>query len=568
MARSRVLAIAFAAAFVATGVCSLPAAAGRPTQWDHTLTTAHFMIHYHTDFVNGTPGPDYSTQTDAGTFAAYAEQAYATYVSWGYAAPPPGPDGYIDIYVEDLSTPSPVRSDAGWDTPGPGGSTAYFEVATPTQLQTFATTDGLTLAQEEQQTVASNVFYMFELAKWAPTSGGDLWLFYGPGTWAAFASTTFDPAVEAVGDPDIALDCSETVLPDHQMCDPDFYDDGGFARYAFFGMLASEYGNSFLKGVLANGAAGQSGTTALSNALAAKGTTLAAQYIDYVNGYMSGTLGPVALAGIRPTGYANVTAGVNAVTTPTTAALVPVDHLSARYVTFERGDGDGSHACYAATLTVDVAIPSGTSSQPYFFWDVSGSSPQALSVNGSTASITVPWDTCDWGATRGWLSLPNASTTVDGAEFTVTYTMTVDTSTPASATSAPSPTTIWGTTVPVPTTDVAPAIEVYGPELLRLSASDPSIRLIVESDGAGTLNAALGSAALGQRTLRAGNNDLRFVVPKSVLTSLRRSAVASNLLTLTPVSPTGAVTGQAVTRQVVIAIAKKKPKPASKKHKK
>lgn len=567
MARSRVLAIAFAAAFVAAGVCALPAAAGgRPTQWDHTLTTAHFMIHYHTDFSNGAPAPDYSTQTDAGDFASYAEQAYATYRSWGYAAPPPGPDGYIDIYVEDLSTEG-VVSEAAPDTSGPAGGTAWFEIATPTQLQTFATTDGLTLAQEEQQTIASNVFYMFEFAQWVPTSNGDHWLFYGPGTWAAFASTTFDPAVEAIGNPDIALDCSET-LSGNQACDSDFYDDAGFARYAFFGMLASEYGNSFLTGVLANGAAGEDGTTALSNALAAKGTTLAAQYTDYVNRYMSGTLGPVALAGIRPTAYADVTAGITPVTTPTTAALVPVDHLSARYVTFQRGDGDGSHACYAATLTIDVAMPSGTSSQPYFFWDQPGNSPQPLSVNGSTASITVPWDTCDWGATRGWLSLPNASTTVDGAQFTVTYTMTVDTSTPASATSAPSPTTIWGTTVPVPTTDVAPTIEVYGPELLRLSATDPSIRLIVESDGAGTLNAALGSAALGQRALRAGNNDLRFIVPKSLLTSLRRSAAASNLLTLTPVSPTGAVTGQAVTRQVVIAVAKKKPKPAAKKHKK
>lgn len=562
MARSRALAIAFAAALLAAGLCALPAAAGRPTQWDHTLTTAHFMVHFHTDFVNGAPAPDYSTQTDAGDFASFAEQAYATYRSWGYAAPPPGPDGYIDIYVEDLSTPSPERSLAGPDGSGPGGSSAYFEIATPTQLQTFATTDNLTLAQEEQQTVASNVFYMFEFAQWVPTSDGDHWLVYGPATWAAFASTTFDPAVEAIGNPDIALDCSDT-LPAHQMCDPDFYDDGGFARYAFFGMLASKYGNSFLNGVLANGAAGENGTTALSNALAANGTTLAAQYIDYVNRYMSGTLGPVALAGVRPAAYADVTTGVDAVTTPTTAALVPVDHLSARYVTFQRGDGDGSHACYAATLTVDVAIPSGTSSQPYFYWDVSGSSPQALSVNGGTASITVPWDTCDWGATRGWLSLPNASTTVDGAQFTVTYSMTVDTSTPASATTAPSPATIWGTTVPVPTTDVAPAIQVYGPELLRLSASNPSIRLIVESDGAGTLNAALGSAALGQRALRAGSNDLRFVVPKSLLSSLRRSAVAANLLTLTPVSPTGTVTGTAVTRRVVITVAKTKPKTAA-----
>lgn len=571
MALTRALGTALAAVVGSLVLASTGAAAPVRPASDHVLTTAHFMVHYYTDVdpKTGAPANDYSTQTDAGDIAAYAEQAYAAYVSWGYTPPVNDGDGLTDIYVTDLSGPPALESVASYDSGVPGPpSSGDFEIATPTQLAGFAKTHGVTTTQEEQEIVAENVFYMFELAKWAPLApGSDMWLFYGSAAWAAFASTSFQPAVGAIGDPDIALDCSET-LPSHQMCDPAFYSDAGFARWAFFNLLASKYGNSFFNSVLTNLGAGQSSDTAVSNALASTGTTLADQYIDYVNAYMSGTLGPLQLDSARPPAYASVTTGVDAISAPTTAAVVPVDHLSARYVTFERGDGDGSHACYAATLTVDVAIPSGTSSQPYFYWDVSGSSPEPLSVNGATASITVPWDTCDWGSTLGWLSLPNASTTVDGAEFSVTYTMTVDTSTPASATSAPTPATIWGTTVPVPTNDVAPAIEVYGPELLRLSASSPSIRLIVESDGPGTLNAALGAAGLGQRTLRAGNNDLRFVVPKSLLTSLRRSAVAANLLTLTPLSPTGTVTGQAVTRHVVIAVAKKKPKHTAKKHKK
>jgi hypothetical protein len=570
MSRLRALGVPFAAAVV-VGVFASPAAAlSRPSTWDHTLTTAHFIVHYHTDLTSGSPAADYSTQTDAGTIASYAEQAYATYLSWGYPAPPVSPDGHIDIYVEDLSGPPAQRSAAGWDAPGlVTGGTPWFEIATPTQLQTFATTDNLSLAQEEQQTVADNVFYMFALGRWIPQTGSDLWLIYGSGTWASLTSMLSAPTF-SVGNPDISLDCSES-LANNQMCDPDIYEDAGFARYAFFGLLASKYGNSFLNSVFADAALGETGTTALANAIAAEGSTLAANYNDYANRLMSGTLGPAALDGVRPTAFADVQTGINAITTPTTAAVVPVDHLAAQYVTFARGDGDGSHACYAAQLTVNVAMPSGTSSQPEFFWDVSGSSPQPLNVSGNAATITVPWDTCDWGATRGWLSLPNASTTVDGADFTVTYSMTVDTSTPASATSAPIPVPIWGTSVPVPMTDVAPDIQVYGPELLKVDASDPSIRLIVESDGPGTVNAALGAAALGQRTLRAGNNDLRFVVPKGVLTSLRRSAIAANLLTLTPVSPTGAVTGQAVTRHVVITTVKKtvaKKKTAPKKPKK
>jgi hypothetical protein len=560
------------AALVVVGVCALPASAGRPTQWDHTLTTAHFVVHYHTDV----SGADYATETDAGDFASFAEQAYETYLSWGYPAPPVSPDGHIDIYVEDLSTDG-VVSEAAPDTNGPAGGTAWFDIASPAQIQGFADTDSVSLTQEEQEAVAANVFYMFEAGEWIPSAAnGDLWLLYGPGTWAALNSMPFAPTF-SIGNPDIALNCSETKGTGYQMCDPNFYDDAGFARYTFFGLLASKWGNSFLNSVFANGAAGETSTDALSNAIAAKGTTLAAVYNDYVNRYMSGTLGPTSLDSVRAPTYTDVTVGASSITPATPAAVVPVNHLSARFVTFQRGDGDGSHACYAAKLTVNVALQVGAasaslssiSSQPDFFWDVPGSSPQPLDVNGSNASITVPWDTCDWGATRGWVSLPNASASVDGATFTVTDSVSVDTTTPASPTSAPAQTSVWGTTVPVPTNDVAPAITVYGPELLQVSSSDPSIRLIVESDGPGTLNAALGAAALGQRILRAGNNDLRYIVPKSLLNSLRTSAVAGNLLTLTPLSPTGAVTGQAVTRHVVIASVKKpvakKKKPAPKK---
>jgi hypothetical protein len=128
--------------------------------------------------------------------------------------------------------------------------------------------------------------------------------------------------------------------------------------------------------------------------------------------------------------------------------------------------------------------------------------------------------------------------------------------TPATAGTAPDPTTVWGTTVPVPTADIPPSIDVFGPELLQLSAKSPTIRLIIDSSGPGIVNAALGATVLGSYSLRAGNNDVRFAVPKSMLTSLRRSASAANVLTLTPVSTSGSVVGQAVTRHVVITAVK------------
>ena len=125
MFRLRILAVAAAAA-VTAGAYALPAgAASRPANGDHQLTTAHFEVHYNTDV----GGKDYATQTDAGDMAAYAEQAYETYVSWGYTPPPviapPGGSGLIDIYVADLSA-SGMASLADPDNLTQSGSTAYY----------------------------------------------------------------------------------------------------------------------------------------------------------------------------------------------------------------------------------------------------------------------------------------------------------------------------------------------------------------------------------------------------------------------------------------------------------
>ena len=111
--------------------------------------------------------------------------------------------------------------------------------------------------------------------------------------------------------------------------------------------------------------------------------------------------------------------------------------------------------------------------------------------------------------------------------------------------------------------DVAPTLYLFGPEILRLSAKETQIRLIVESNAPGSVEATLGSFALGTATLRGGNNDLRFKLPSGALAALRRSASASNVLTLTPVSSSGSATGEPVTCTVRIAPTKPKPKQKS-----
>ena len=571
MARIRVLGAALAVALVSGALASAaPAAVVRPPS-DHTLTTTHFTIHYFTCVSPQTDNPcgpptDYVTQTEAGDVAAYAEDAYSRFVSWGLTPPVDDGDGHIDIYLEDLpggtNYPS-LEAYAQPDSAGPDPSSAMFFMTPPEMLdKVFTPLTGLSLVQEEQKTLANELFVLFEFATWVPTSSGDYWLLDGAAQWAAFQQIGYPSSavLTSLASPDISIDCRDplSALPPpapalpFRMCDPDRWTALGYTRWAFFQLLAKKYGNTFISDVLTNGHAGQTATTALANAIAAKGSSLASIYNEYAADLMNGGFGVPALTTVRPAAYKNVATGTTT-STIATVVEVPVNHLSTRYVTFQRGDGDGSHACYAATLSLNVSIPAGTSAQPYFYWDSTGSTPQPLTISGSTASISVPWDTCDWGHTRGWLSIPNAGTTVDAAAFTVTSSVTVDTKTPAAAGNAPDPTSTWGTTVPVPTTDVAPSIELFGPELLTLSATAPTIRLIVDSSGPGTVTATFGGTTLGSGTLRAGNNDLRFKVPKGMLTALRRAAANANVLTLTPMSPSGASAGQPVTRQIVIA---------------
>jgi hypothetical protein len=156
--------------------------------------------------------------------------------------------------------------------------------------------------------------------------------------------------------------------------------------------------------------------------------------------------------------------------------------------------------------------------------------------------------------------------------------ITVDTTTPAAASTAPGQVTVWGQVVSVPTTALPPAIVVYGPELLTLSASDRQLRLIVQSSGEGSLKASIGSISLGAGALVPGSNDIRFTLPATLLDVFRRSAsTTTNILTLTPTAPSGSTQGPTVTRKIAITgvkpipkakpKAKPKPKPKPKKSK-
>src|SRR5207302_8197818 len=90
------LAVAFAAGFLAASSSAVPLP--RPAM-NHSITTAHFIVRYNTD----PTAPEYTTETEAGDLAAYAEQAYSLETAWGYPLPVDDGDGHIDIYIADLS---------------------------------------------------------------------------------------------------------------------------------------------------------------------------------------------------------------------------------------------------------------------------------------------------------------------------------------------------------------------------------------------------------------------------------------------------------------------------------
>lgn len=542
MARRLILGLAVC---VVAGILGAPANAARPAL-PHSLTapsTPDVVVHYTSDTLD----PAYATFTQASDLAVRLEGIYKKEIGYGYRQPLDDGDGKIDVY---LGAPSLLV--LGQAVPdNPAGPTSSGYILLPTN------------SLEDTATIAHELFHLIQFAYWVPTLQTDTWLFEGSAEWMGAKVDGFGSAdVAGVGPNDLPLDCRENLSdPPYQMCSGDLYVERGYSRWPFFQSLAARYGTNFLQDVLTGGAGGLGATAALAGAIGAKGGTLTDVYGDWANQQLAGGYGIASLDALRPTPSTTISTGVN--TTDLPSVQVSVDHLATRYVAFTRGDGSGDHPCFAALLTVSVAIQSGVTSRPALWWDAKGSTIVPLTGTGSTVSATIPWDTCRWAGQAAYLALPNATTAVNAAVFTVTTSLLVDPKTPAGPTAPPVQGPVYGGVTAVASADTPPGITLFGPLLLQVSAQSPQLRLIVESTGDGKVHAMLGSVDLGSPAVRAGNNDLRFKLPKSLLSSLRIKSAAGNVLTLTPLSPSGAVTGTAVTRNVAVAA---KPKVQKKKH--
>lgn len=507
-----------------------PASAARILGLPETMTTPHFQLHYTNQL--GTPSP--LTHQQAGDLAGNFERAYSTVVTdWGYPAPLSDGDNLIDVYVTDLD----ALGVAGLAFPETGSSQTWGYIHMD---------DG---AFDLPSVAMHELFHLVQFGVWADM---DPYVLEATAEWAGFRFLGFPlavdlggtspvPLLDTVGLPDMSLTCSGDA------CGATEYEALGYSRWHFFQYLTERFGSStvnelFQLGKTVNDPGVLAGDL-LVQLLAAKGATLADVFHDWMVANMTGAYTATGLKGIKPPAYSTTLTG------NTSGALatqkIPVNHLAARYVAFKRGTGASDGPCYAATLNLSVTVPAGLGSRPVFNWTAAGSPAISLPLSGSTASLSVPWDTCAWSDV-GLVSLPNPSASVDAALFTVSGSITVDRKTLATSTPPPAG-TYTGPTEPSLTGEEPPSIAVYGPETLRVSKKRRIVRLVVFSSGTGKLVAQLGSRSLGTRVLRTGNNDLRFTLPKNVT----RSLAATNRLTFTSVATNG-TRGATVTRKLVL----------------
>jgi hypothetical protein len=481
-----------------------------------------------------------------------AERAYALYSSWGYATPVSDNDGLTDISVDDFATACTPYGVIPLGTPPP---LARWDAVVAPATDGSVNTDELHLNYStglSYHIVAHEVFHLFEDAV-APAAAP--WVKEGLAEWAAVRADAAIGGLEL--NPDRTMDCVGSECGDSE------FDRNGYPGWMLFEYLAERFGDAQAKAVLT--AVAPTGTQALASVVQPLGTTLGKFFEDYTTARLTGKFTLDALAGVLPQTQGSIVVGSS--TGSISQVTLAVNHLAVRYVDLAHGSDSDTGPCYAASLALKVTLPAGVASTPYYYADIVGAVAQAFTVSGTTASLTVPWNTCG-GSPHAYVSLPNESNdasppALDGREFMVSGMVSVDKTKPASASEAPAGVKVIGSVVQAPTTDPAPDLTLHAPELIRVSNKTRLLRFIVFANGDGTLRTTLGGTWLGSAGLHAGNNDVRFVLPTQMLRSLRKANTPANILTLTSYSPSGSQ-GSTVTRRVAMQPLKKVVKKTTK----
>jgi hypothetical protein len=555
MRRLRTL-VALALGLLALAVGAPSASAIDPFPLDGivSLSNQNFTVHYNGND-RDTACLNFITEEKAGDILGMLDRARTFYAKMGWPTPIPDTDGHVHVSIDDFDADgacAPHGNGLPFGVPTPLSRwNAFIETinATPT-----ANTDNIHLDAHTGLTYPAIAHEVFHLVEDAMAPGADRWLQEGTAEWAAVRANKAEGGEET--NPDRTLDCVGSRCGDTE------FDKNGYPGWMLFEYLAEHFhddGKVKDVWVEAQNHPTQAGTTDLDNVLHTLGTSLASFFNDYATARMTGDFTLSPLAGSRPVVYAEIPVGTTSGDLPDTP--VALNHLAVRYVTLLHGS-DPTLPCFAATLNLSVDIPAGVVSTPTYYANTTTAVPQPLTVSGTTASLTgIPWNTCA-GSPSAYLSLPNDTLGADGREFTVRGTVTV-LSTPAAPTEPPPGVHVIGTSISAPTTDPAPSLKIYAPEVLKVSSKTRLLRFVVFSSGDGKLGAVLGSTGLGSAALRGGNNDVRFVLPTQLFQSLRAKST-SNVLQLTSQSPSG-VKGATFTRHVAVQKPPKK-KPKRKKH--
>jgi hypothetical protein len=547
------LALLLLAAGLAVGVPRAEAIDPFPLDGAMTMSNEHFTLHFNGND-RDTPCPSFITQERAGDILGMLDRARKFYADMnvGFPYPIPDSDAHVHVSIDDFSTGCISYGGVPFGIPGPldrwdaftepiavsGASNIHLDVDTATTYPI----------------VAHEVFHLVEDAM---VTGVDQWLQEATAEWAATRANRAAGGVEM--NPDRSMDCVGSSCGDTE------YDKNGYPGWMLIEYLTQRFGTQTTPNDAkvrelwqqAQDHPTYSATTDLAAVI--EGGPLARFYNDYFNTRLTGGFTFAPLKGALPETIGGFVVGA---TDGTSDDLnVSVNHLAARYLFLKHATADGP--CFAATLTVNVKIPLNVESYPAYYAGTAGASAQPLTISGSNASIAVPWNTCA-GSPDAYVSLPNDTLDLDGREFVVNLSLKMDFTRPATATAPPPGAHVIGSVVSAPTSDPAPTLKIYAPEVLRVSSKTRLLRFVVFSSGEGKLAAAVGSTGLGSAQLRSGNNDVRFVLPTQLFKSLRTKR-ASNVLSLTSQSPSG-TKGATFTRRVVVQVPPKPKKKATKKH--
>lgn len=541
------LALLLLAAGLALGVPSASATDPFPLDGPQTLSNANFTLHFSGNDRDTTCASSL-TMEKAGDVLGMLDRARSYYASMnlGFPSPTPDTDAHVHVSIDDFAGSCIAYGSVPFGIPTPldrwDAFTEPIAVAGADNIHLNAST-GLTYP-----IIAHEIFHLIEDAM---AGGVDQWLQEATAEWAAVRANNAAGGVET--DPDRSMDCVGSVCGDTE------YDKNGYPGWMLIEYLAERYGDAKVK-TLWDQVAANPGVPATTDLGAVIDVPLATFYNDYFNKRLTGGFTFAPLKGALPETIGGFIVGN--VDDTSDDLNVAVNHLAARFMYLKHATVDAP--CFEATLTINVTIPTGVESYPAYYAGTAGASAQPLTISGSTASIAVPWNTCA-GSPDAYVSLPNDSLDLDGREFVVKVSVKVDFTKPATATSPPPGAHVIGTVVPAPASAPAPTLKIYAPEILRVSSKTRLLRFVVFSSGDGKLQATLGSTSLGSAQLRSGNNDVRFVLPTALFKSLRTKS-ASNVLSLTSQSPSGAK-GATFTRRVVVQTPPKpKKKQTKKKH--